>query len=113
MLLAASLTATTWAMLLVIAPVLEELVFRKGMHEVLLRRLAGCRSSGVALANAATALSFALAHVALNPTWLSALTSLPALVIGVVYQRSRRLAPCVALHAVFNAVWLVWVTAYA
>jgi membrane protease YdiL (CAAX protease family) len=61
-----------------------------------------------ALANTATALVFALAHGLSQGTWQSLLTLLPALVIGLLYQRSRQVAPCIALHSAFNAIWLVW-----
>jgi membrane protease YdiL (CAAX protease family) len=33
---------------------------------------------------------------------------LPALAIGWIYQRTRRVAPCVALHAAMNALWMSW-----
>ena len=92
------------ALLLLAAPVLEETVFRAGLQETLLRRL----SPGTAAANALTALAFMAAHLALRPSGLSALTVVPALALGALYQRRRRLAPCIALHALFNAIWLLW-----
>lgn len=96
-----------WALLVVFAPVVEELVFRAGLQESLLRRLA-CWHRGAFAANLITALAFATAHVALHPIRLAALTLLPALLVGRVYEQRRRLAPCVALHAGFNAIWLLW-----
>lgn len=103
---------TTWSgldalVLLVLAPVLEEPIFRRGVQEALLRRREGGGPSGALLANVATALLFALCHVTLQPSAVSALTLFPALVIGWIYQRTRRLAPCVAAHAAMNVVWLV------
>ena len=89
------------ALLLVLAPLLEELVFRAGLHESLLRRL---RSPLVA--NALTALVFALAHVLVRGEGAAFAVVLPALLIGIVYQRWRRVWPCVLLHAAMNAIWL-------
>ena len=99
--------AARWALLLVFAPVVEELVFRTGLQESLLRQLARWRTGGFA-ANLVTALAFAAAHVALHPSALAALTLLPALLVGRIYERRRQLAPCVALHVGFNAIWLLW-----
>jgi membrane protease YdiL (CAAX protease family) len=89
------------ALLLVLAPLLEEVVFRAGLHENLLRRL---RSPLVA--NALTALAFALAHVLVRGEAAAFAVALPALLIGLVYQRWRKIWPCVLLHAAMNAVWL-------
>lgn len=95
--------------LLLLAPLLEEIVLRAGLHEALLRRWpAHGRCTGHALAiNAATACVFAAAHMVLRGGPLAALTAGPALLIGLVYQRWRRLIPCIALHALFNASWLL------
>jgi membrane protease YdiL (CAAX protease family) len=91
-------------MLLVFAPVLEEAVFRAGLHEALLRRW----YSRPHLANAVTALAFGLAHAAVRADATAFAAALPALLIGVVYQRTGRLRYCVALHAAMNAAWLGW-----
>jgi len=93
-------------LLLVVAPTLEEIVFRAGLQEALLRRLGDSRA---VTANSLTATLFAATHVALRPTFVSLLTLLPALAIGVIYQRHRRIVPCIAVHIVFNGIWLQWV----
>ena len=87
--------------LLLAAPVLEEIVFRTGLQTHLLR----CAS--LLSANVLTALAFAAAHVIVRPSVLSAFTFFPALMVGVLFQRQRRVLPCIALHAAFNAAWLV------
>lgn len=92
--------------LLVLAPMLEETVFRGGLQEWLLRRLGDACAT---MANLLTAVLFAGAHVAVRPALLSVLTVLPALVIGLIYQRSRRIFPCIAAHVVFNGIWLLWI----
>lgn len=83
------------------APVVEEVIFRLGLQQELLTRLRPASA-----ANVLTALAFAAAHGLSRGTPQALLTLLPALAIGAIYQRSRRLAPSVALHAAFNAVWL-------
>jgi membrane protease YdiL (CAAX protease family) len=92
-------------LLVVLAPVLEETVFRAGVHESLLRTL-GQRAERLVIANVLTALLFAAGHVINRGDAQSLLTFFPALVIGAAYQRHRQLAPCIAMHAFFNVVWL-------
>ena len=91
-------------MLLLVAPLLEEPVFRAGLQEALLRRW----HWRPYLANGFTAAAFGLAHAALRADATAFAAALPALMIGVVYQRTGRLRLCVVLHAVMNAAWLAW-----
>lgn len=93
--------------LLLLAPLLEEAIFRAGLQEALLRRW----QSHPCLVNAATAAAFGLAHVAIRVDLAAFSVALPALLIGEVYQRTGRLRLCVALHAAMNAAWLGWNTA--
>jgi membrane protease YdiL (CAAX protease family) len=101
-----------WAVPLLVSPVVEEVVFRLGLQQTLIdrtplapdishrpHRLQRLRPT------VATAAAFAAAHFILRPSLTSALTFLPALAIGAVYERQRRVLPCVALHALFNTVW--------
>ncbi len=90
------------AMLLLIAPLLEEAVFRAGVQEALLRRW----QDRPWLANVATALAFGLAHAAVRGDAAACAAALPALLVGAVYQRTGRLRHCVVLHAAMNAAWL-------
>jgi membrane protease YdiL (CAAX protease family) len=96
------------ATLLVIAPIAEEIIFRAGLQETLLRHLSRRSAAGALVANILTALAFSAAHVALHANAIAALTVLPSLLVGRVYQQQRRLIPCIALHALFNAIWLLW-----
>jgi membrane protease YdiL (CAAX protease family) len=97
-----------WLVSVVLAPVLEEVVFRHGLQATLAQR--GGRGPvggrGAWLANGLTALVFALAHVLVQQRLEAAAVVLPALAIGWVYQRTGRLGLCVALHAAMNALWL-------
>ncbi len=95
---------------LLLAPLLEEAVFRLGVQDALVARL---RPDRHAWAPWLTAALFAIAHVALAPdsndVLRAAATFVPALLIGVLYRRTGTLAPCIALHAAFNLVWLTGV----
>jgi len=94
--------------LLALAPLLEEALFRLGLHDALLKRLQAPH-----LANALTALAFGVAHVAVRNDLGGLAVMAPALLIGWVYERWGQLRLCVALHAVMNAVWLSWALAGA
>jgi membrane protease YdiL (CAAX protease family) len=96
------------ATLLILAPAVEEIVFRAGLQEALMRR-----ASTVRFANVLTALAFAAAHLALRPGWIAALTLLPALACGALYRRTRRILPCIVLHALLNAAWVLGVAGLA
>jgi membrane protease YdiL (CAAX protease family) len=94
--------ASTWLLWVLLLPLLEETVFRLGLQEDLLRR-------GLPhwLANGCTALCFTACHVLLRgASWASWAVLGPALLLGVVYGRSRQLRGCVALHALMNAGWI-------
>lgn len=91
----------TCLLLLVVAPVLEEVVFRAGLQDWLLRRRIQARASTVV-----TAMAFALMH-GLTRSWLLATwVFVPALVLGALYAHKRSLAPVVVLHSAMNLVWL-------
>lgn len=91
-----------WIVLVVLAPLLEEAAFRAGLHEWLLRR--GTRSW---TANILTALVFGGVHALWRADPLAWATALPALLIGRVYERTRQVRWCVALHAAMNGLWLL------
>lgn len=95
-------TAAQWVVLFVLAPLLEETVFRAGLHEWLLRRGTRPRT-----ANILTAVAFGGAHALLRADPLAWVAALPALMIGRVYERTRRVRWCVVLHAAMNGCWLL------
>lgn len=95
----------TW---LVMAPLCEEAFFRGLLHEALLRRLGNTLRGRQAMANALVALAFAALHTATRGWATGVAVIVPALLIGQIYGRSRRLLPAVALHASFNLAWLAW-----
>lgn len=97
-----------WAragMLLVLAPLVEEAVFRAGLQEWLLRRgMPGW------CANVSTAAAFGVVHLLAWQQWRALAVALPALVNGAIYGRWRRLRWCILAHAGMNAAWLAWGT---
>jgi membrane protease YdiL (CAAX protease family) len=100
----AAASANPWPLFvsLLIAPALEEMVFRAGLHDGLLR-------GGAApwQANLLTALAFSVAHMLLRGLSLqTVLVLLPALLIGAAYNRWQRLRICIALHMAMNALWI-------
>lgn len=95
-------------LLLAIAPLLEEAAFRAGLQEALLRW-----TKAPWVANVSTAIAFGVVHAAVRGDIGAFAVVLPALLIGFVYERSRKLRHCVALHAAMNAFWLLWTMSIA
>ena len=89
------------ALLLVFAPLVEEWVFRVGLQEALLRRV-----KPAFVANLVATLAFVVLHGLTRSWWLAAWVVLPSLVLGALYQRSRRAWPVVLAHAAMNLVWV-------
>jgi membrane protease YdiL (CAAX protease family) len=93
----------TWLQALVVllvAPLAEEVVFRLGLHESLLRRRVP-----PLVANLLVAAVFGLAHWVVRADSAALLVMIPALIIGLAFECQRRLAPCVCLHVLMNLVW--------
>jgi membrane protease YdiL (CAAX protease family) len=104
-LLAAAALPARLVTLLLIAPVLEEIVFRAGLQEALQRSL-GPRTGAARAATVLSAGAFAAAHWVAHPGLLAGLTFVPALLIGHLYQTQRRLPPCIAAHSLCNGLGL-------
>jgi membrane protease YdiL (CAAX protease family) len=93
-----------WRLFVVVglAPLLEEIVFRAGLQAELTPLL----RSGHA-ANLTTSALFGLAHgIVVGPAHGMAVV-LPSLLLGECWRRRPRLGPCVALHGAMNAAWLL------
>lgn len=88
---------------LLLAPLLEETVFRGGLQEWLLRRL-----TPPLLANVLTALAFAAAHAGVRHDAAAFWLVVPALGLGALYQQRRRIRWCVVSHAALNLLWLAF-----
>ena len=87
--------------MLVFAPVVEEFVFRAGLQDALLRQ--GLRPL---VSSLLTALAFAAMHAVFRSPWLGLAVFPVSLLLSAVYLQSRRVGPCIALHAALNLSWL-------
>jgi membrane protease YdiL (CAAX protease family) len=101
-----------WTALLgsiLVAPVLEELVFRGGVQEALDRTSWGRRRpvTGLSVGNLATSLIFAAAHLLVVVPWLAAGVFFPSLVFGRLKQLYPSLLPAMLVHAWYNACFLL------
>jgi membrane protease YdiL (CAAX protease family) len=89
--------------LLVAAPLLEEAIFRAGLQEWMIRsRHSAARCIGV------TAVVFAAAHALARPEAMTLTLLLPGVLLGMLYQRTRSVVACAALHAAMNGFWLAF-----
>jgi membrane protease YdiL (CAAX protease family) len=96
------------AVSLLFAPILEELVFRGGIQDVLDRTPWGRLSvfAGLGVGNVLTSLLFSAAHLMAAPAWLAGATFFPSLVLGRLKQLCSSLVPVVLVHAWFNVCYL-------
>jgi membrane protease YdiL (CAAX protease family) len=103
-----SLQLALWV--IVLAPVLEEAVFRTLLQRGLFETLVSRTRHAAHLANLLTALAFAASHWPAQGSrallWL-----VPALVIGEIWRRSEKLWMCVLTHSWFNAC-MAWTSAF-
>ncbi len=97
-----------FAWLALLLPVLEELGFRGGLQTLLLRRT-GKAWGPLTLANAATSLAFAAAHIPAQGVGWAIFILPPALVFGLLRERSGGVAAPIVLHVVYNAGFLLLV----
>jgi len=92
----------------VIAPLLEEIVFRGALQGRLLGVPAlARRRSGLSGANALASLAFAAAHLWSQPPLWAAAVFVPSLVFGHLYERHASILPAFATHAFYNAGFIV------
>lgn len=93
-----------WWMLVIVAPVIEELAFRGALLSMLQRwRVGKLRYGVMSGANLLTALAFGLAHALIDGHPLGLLTFFPGLVFGFFCERYHRVAPAIVLHSYYNA----------
>jgi len=96
------------AISLLLAPMLEELVFRGGIQDALDRTPWGrlCVFGGLSVGNVLTSLLFSAAHLMAAPAWLAGAIFFPSLVLGRLKQLYSSLVPVVLVHAWFNVCYL-------
>ncbi|MCF4152092.1 SYNERG-CTERM system CAAX-type protease [Dethiosulfovibrio sp. F2B] len=99
-----SLPLTTVLVLLTagaVAAVVEEVFFRGWIQTLLSKR------TNRNISIVATALLFALAHLFLKLHWLRFATFFPGLVMGILRERHRSVAPSAIYHFAGN-IWSIW-----
>ena len=108
---AASAVRRPWPLpaLALLAPVVEEYLFRGLLQGALLQRPRLARRwFGISGANVLVSIAFAAAHLWSRPSTAAVAVLLPSLALGACRERYGILAPCMVLHAFWNAgfVWL-------
>ena len=88
---------------LLIAPVIEEVFFRGVVQDGLRNR--GFMAGRPSIAIVVTAVCFGLAHLGSGSLAHAALVTIPAGVLGWVYECRRSLPLCIALHSACNVLW--------
>ena len=94
-----------WMGWLLLAPLMEELVFRGGLHTALQRGPWPAWLRGAGRRNLAVASAFGLAHALTRSVVLGVATLPMALLVGWVFERTGRVRHCVMIHAACNATW--------
>lgn len=97
-----------FALLCLVYPVLEEIVFRGLLQEWLAQRFGRRTWYGLSAANAATSVIFASLHFLYHPPLYAASVFLPSLVFGYFRERHAGLSAPIALHVWYNAGYF-WV----
>lgn len=100
---------TTWWMLIIVSPILEELALRGTLQGLLLNTNIGNKRYGnLSIANLITALIFSLLHVVNYASLWKILTIFPGLIFGFFRERCQSLIPAILLHSYYNAGLLLF-----
>ena len=100
---------STWALIqgVLLAPVLEELVFRGGIQGWLHTRLPQRRLGGISWANVVTSILFSVVHLwRHHPLWAMSVM-IPSLIFGWFRDRYESVIPGMVLHVCYNAGYFV------
>lgn len=94
--------AKSFFFLLLLYPLLEELLFRGVLLELLQRRMEGSVLPGISRANLLSSLLFVLWHLPYHPIHWAVLTFFPSLVFGYFMERYRTISAPILLHSWYN-----------
>ena len=94
----------------VVYPVLEEIVFRGLVQELVRDYVSGRCFGPLSVANLLTSLLFTALHFIYHAPLWAALVFLPSLVFGFFKDRTGRLTAPILLHAFYNAGFLLLFT---
>lgn len=93
----------TFLLLIVLYPILEEIVFRGLLQEVLYKR-SFCRRkiSGISMANLITSLLFMSSHYFYDVSIWASLILVPSLTFGYFRDKYQSVKPSIILHVFYN-----------
>jgi membrane protease YdiL (CAAX protease family) len=91
-----------YLMLLLVLPVLEEVVFRGLVQDMLQRWVRQRRVLSLSYANLLTSVGFVLAHLPFHPLLWTLAVFVPSLIFGFFKDRYNSLLPPVLLHVFYN-----------
>jgi uncharacterized protein len=94
---------SAWISFVLVAPLVEELVFRGVLQGQLLRLSSARRVGPLTLANLCTTAAFAALHLMNQPPHWAAAVAVPSLVFGHLRERFGSVWPAVLMHALYNA----------
>ena len=102
------LTPLVFLLPVLVYPVLEEIVFRGLIQELVHDYLSKAVLGPVSIANLLTSLLFTGMHFVYHPPLWAALVFFPSLVFGFFKDRTRGLTAPIILHVFYNAgfLWL-------
>jgi hypothetical protein len=90
----------------VLYPVVEEIVFRGLLQELVQDYLSKARLGPLSVANLLTSVLFTAAHFFYHPPLAASLVFFPSLVFGFFKDRTAALTAPILLHAFYNAGYL-------
>ena len=100
------LTPLVFLLPVLVYPVLEEIVFRGLIQELVHEYLSKASLGPVSVANLLTSLLFAGVHFFYHPPLWAALVFFPSLVFGFFKDRTQGLMAPIILHVFYNAGFL-------
>jgi membrane protease YdiL (CAAX protease family) len=101
-----AIVSLDWIRLLLIAPLLEECVFRLGVQHYLMHRLGSPSKRDAWLAACISTLLFSLMHF--SSGWVAVFAVFfPGLALAVLYQIKKSYLLCVFTHSFFNGALLL------
>ncbi len=103
-------TVPTVALTLVLAPLLEELAFRGGLQELLrsgFRVFEVADRQPLSWANLLTTVVFCACHLPSHSVQLALAIAIPSIFLGYLFEITRSLTLCVAMHMWFNTCLLM------
>lgn len=93
---------------ILIAPVMEELIFRKIGYSVFSKGFFNTKVLEIiTFRNIILSLMFCVFHLFNHDTVLALLTFFPSLVFGLCFERYKILLPSILIHAIYNFIYYI------